>query len=206
MRILLALTLALAVPASVLAQDAAGELPSDPRAAKFRDVERGLFVGFEAGWMGLVETPTDNAEAFPYAGEGGGSAGGMLVTASLGMDLGTRLSLSIFGMGTNQKASVDYGSFALFGGGVDVRFAFYGEKDRNDYERFFAFVHGRAAYVLATPEGLFGDSETLVAAGPGVEYYTRLRHFSVGLVGDVLYAVKAGSVGYAIYPTVRYTF
>ena len=208
MRTALALlaVLAVALPRGALAQDAAGELPTDPRAAKFKDVERGVFIGFEVGWMGLTKTPTSNTGAFPYAGSGGGSASGMLVTASLGMDFSNRLSASIFGLGTNQKASVDYGAFALFGGGADVRWAFYGSKDPNDYERFFAFVHGRAGLVLATPKGLFGDRETIVAGGPGVEYYTRLRHFSVGIVGDVLYTVKAASVGYAVYPTVRYTF
>jgi hypothetical protein len=202
----LALALAALLPAAALAQDAAPELQTDPRAAKFRDVERGFFVGFEAGWLSLLDTPTKNRADFPYAGKTGGRAGGVLVTASLGFDLGNRLSLSLFGIGTNQKASVDYGAFSLFGGGADVRWAFYGSKDPNDYERFFAFVHARGGYVLATPEGLFGDSELLFAGGPGVEYYTRLRHFSVGVVTDVVYAANAGTLGFAVYPTVRYTF
>jgi hypothetical protein len=206
MRNLVALALATLLPLSALGQEAAPELQQDPRQARFRDVERGVFVGFEVGWLSLLDTPTQKPEDFPYAGEGGGAAGGVLVTISVGADLGNRLSLSLFGLGTSQKASADYGAFSLFGGGADVRFAFFGSKDPNDYERFFAFVHGRGGYVLTSPEGLFGDSEILVAAGPGVEYYTRLRHFSVGIVADLVYAVNAGTAGWAVYPTIRYTF
>jgi len=206
MRKPIALALAFLLPALAAAQDAAPELQNDPRAAKFKDVERGFFVGFEAGYLSLLDTPTKDKVAFPYAGDGGGSAGGLLVTASLGFDLGTRLSISLFGLGTNQKADVNYGAFSLFGGGADVRWAFYGTKDPNDYERFFAFVHARGGYLWATPEGLFATNEILVAGGPGVEYYTRLRHFSVGIVADVVYALDAGTAGYAVYPTIRYTF
>ncbi len=43
-------SLALLLPALALAQDAAPQLQEDPRAAKFKDVERGFFIGFEAGW------------------------------------------------------------------------------------------------------------------------------------------------------------
>jgi hypothetical protein len=206
MRFTAALALAVLLPLAAAAQDAAPELQTDPRAAKFRDVERGFFVGFEAGYLSLLDTPTKDRAAFPYAGEGGGAARGLLVTASVGFDMGTRLSVSIFGIGTNQKADVNYGAFSLFGGGADVRFAFYGTKDPNDYERFFAFVHARGGYVIARPDGLFGSSEILLAGGPGVEYYTRLRHFSVGIVADAVYALDAGSAGFAVYPTIRYTF
>jgi hypothetical protein len=87
-----------------------------------------------------------------------------------------------------------------------VRFAYFGTRDPNDYERFFAFVHARGAWVMATPDGLFGSSDIIVSGGTGVEYYTRLRHFSVGIVVDALYAVEAGTAGFALYPTVRYTF
>ena len=79
-------------------------------------------------------------------------------------------------------------------------------KDRNGWERFFTYVHARGGYAVTRPVGLFGDVETLAAGGLGVEYYTRLRHFSVGMAVDGEYALKAGTFGYAVYPTVRYTF
>jgi hypothetical protein len=203
-RILAALIVVL--PLLAAGQEAAPRLQEDPRVARFRDVERGLFVGFEAGYLRLQDTPTDDPAKFPYAGTSGGASGGMVVGVTLGMDLGTRLSVALVGQGGNQKARASYGAFSLYGGGADVRFALIGVKDRNDWERFYLYVHGRGVYALTRPEGLFGSNDLLIQGGPGVEYYTRLRHFSIGLAGDYVYATKAGSSGFAVYPTVRYTF
>lgn len=198
--------LALLVPTLSLGQDAAPRLEEDPRAAKFKDVERGFFVGFEAGYLGLLDTPTADLEKFPLAGEGGGSAGGVVVGALVGVDLGTRLSLAIFAQGGNARASQDYGAFSLYTGGLDLKVALLGRRDRNDWERFYVYVHGRGGWAKTYPEGLFGTDEIIVAGGPGVEYFTRLRHFSIGLAADYVYALEAGASGFAVYPTVRYTF
>ncbi len=202
----LVVALALSLPALALAQDAAPQLQEDPRAAKFKDVERGFFIGFEAGYMGLLETPTADREKFPLAGASGGSAGGLMVGALVGVDLGSRLSIALFAQGGNPKASPDYGSFGLYTGGADVKVAVLGRRDRNDWERLFLYVHGRAGFARSQPEGLFGTSDVVVALGPGVEYYTRLRHFSVALGADYFRATKAGANGFTIYPTLRYTF
>jgi hypothetical protein len=204
-RILAALVFA--APVLAFGQQAAPQLPEDPRAARFRDVERGIFIGFEAGYLGFTETPTDTPSKFPFASpSGGGSAGGIVVGVTVGTDIGNRLSLALFGQGTNQKADANYGAFSLFAGGVDVRLALLGVKDRNDWERFYVYLHGRGGYAQSSPEGLFGSDDVLVQGGPGVEYYTRLRHFSIGLAADYVYATQAKASGFSIYPTVRYTF
>jgi len=199
-------SLALLLPALALAQDAAPQLQEDPRAAKFRDVERGFFIGFEAGYQGWLDTPTKDPAQFPLAGTSGGSAGGLEIAVLVGTDIGSRLSLALYAQGGNAKASPNYGAFGLYSGGADLRFAVFGRKDRNDWERFYVYVHGRAGYAKSYPEGLFATSDVVVAAGPGVEYYTRLRHFSVGFAADYVRATKAGANGYALYPSVRYTF
>ena len=198
--------LALLLPALARAQDAAPRLEDDPRAARFKDVERGFFVGFEAGYLGLLETPTADREKFPLAGDSGGSAGGLVVGALVGVDLGSRLSVALFAQGGNARASQDYGAFSLYAGGLDVKIALLGRTDRNDWERLFVYVHGRGGIAKTYPEGLFGTDELVFAGGPGVEYYTRLRHFSIALGADVVYAAKASAVGFAVYPTIRYTF
>jgi len=198
--------LALVVPALALGQEAAPQLQDDPRVAKFRDVERGFFVAFEAGYFGLLDTPTADVEKFPLAGDSGGSAGGLVVGALAGVDLGTRVSVALFVQGGNARASVDYGAFSLYAGGLDLRVGVLGRKDRNDWERLYVYVHARGGLARTYPEGLFGTDEVIAAAGPGVEYYTRLRHFSIGAAVDVVYASKAATTGFAIYPTVRYTF
>jgi hypothetical protein len=198
--------LALVVPALALAQDAAPKLQEDPRAAKFKDVERGFFVGFEAGYLAFNDTPTADAEKFPLAGTSGGRASGLVVGALVGYDLGNRVSIAAFFQGGNAKASVDYGAFSLFAAGLDLKVAVLGRKDRNDWERFYLYVHARGGLARTYPEGLFGTDEVIAAGGPGIEYYTKLRHFSIGMAADALYATKAATAGFAIYPTVRYTF
>jgi len=204
MRTLLAV--ALLVPALALAQDAAPQLQEDPRAARFKDVERGFFIGFEAGYLGLLETPTADREQFRLAGESGGRAGGLLVGALVGVDLGTHLSVALFVQGGNERADANYGAFSLLSAGADAKLALKGWRDRNDWERLYFYVHGRAGYAKTYPQGLFGTSDVVVAGGPGVEYFTKLRHFSIALGADVVYATRAAAAGFAIYPTVRYTF
>ncbi len=196
----------LAVPALALAQDSAPQLQEDPRAARFRDVERGFFVGFEAGYLGLLDTPTSDRVKYPLAGASGGSAGGVLVGAMIGVDLGERLSVAIIGQGGNERARANYGAFSLLSAGADVRVAFASWRDRNDWQRLFVSVHGRGTYARTFPEGLFGTTDVLGAGGPGIEYFTKLRHFSVGAAVDAVYATKAAAMGYAVYPTIRYTF
>jgi hypothetical protein len=198
--------LALLVPTLVLAQDAAPKLEDDPRVPKFKDVERGFFIGFEAGYMGFTKTPTADPEKFPLAGSGGGSAGGVLVGALAGVDVTRFLAFAVYLQGGNARASQDYGAFSVYAAGLDLKLAVYGRKDVNDWQRFYAYVHARGGYAKTYPQGLFGTTDTIVGGGPGVEYYTKLRHFSIGLGADVLYATKAKAAGFAVYPTIRYTF
>jgi hypothetical protein len=202
---------ALALLAALLAlrasaQEAAPPLPEDPRAPRFREIERGFSAGLEAGWMGLFKTPTAEPSRYPFAGKDGGFASGLHVAMVVGVDLGQRLAASLVLLGVNQKASVSYGSFSLVGAGADVRVDLARYPDSQGVGRVHLYAHGRGAFFLTEPHGLFGTTDALVAAGPGVEYYTRLRHFSLGLALDGLYALKAKAPGIAVVPTLRYTF
>jgi len=217
--IVAALLLALAA-SSARGQEAAPTLQEDPRAAKFKDVERGFFVGFDLGYLSFLKTPTADPAAHPYAGTGGGRSNGVGIGLNVGVDIGKRVAISLFAQGANESASVDYGAFSVYAGGLDVRVALWSLADRNGWERFFAYAHARGAYARSWPTGLFGDVDALLSVGAGVEYFTRLRHFSVGAAVDWVtskehfsyYAsesllsrlVKSG--GFAVYPTVRYTF
>lgn len=203
---LVALAVIAAAPAITRAQDAAPPLQENPKTAHFNDVERGWFVGFEAGYLGFVDTPTQDPAKFPYAGKSGGAAGGLHLGLQLGRDLTSRLSLALVAQGGNERAKVSYGAFSVYAAGLDARYAFYGKKDRNDWERFFLFVHGRGGYAVTYPKGLFGTKDIVLQLGPGFEYFTRLRHFSIGASLDYVRALKAKANGFAIYPTVRYTF
>jgi hypothetical protein len=198
----------LLVPALALGQDAAPQLQEDPRAAKFNDVERGFFIGFDAGYLTLLRTPTKDATKFQVAGSSGGRAGGVLVGVIAGVDLGRHLSVGLFAQGGNERASANYGAFSILSAGLDVKWAFWSWRDRNDWERLFVFVHGRAGYLQSYPEGLFATGETVAQYGVGVEYFTKLRHFSLGAVldGVSLPQRELTPAGFALYPTIRYTF
>jgi hypothetical protein len=201
-----ALVALLLLPATAAAQEAAPPMPEDPRAPRFKEVERGFYTGFEVGYLALFNTPTADQAKFPFAGSGGGTASGILVGASVGYDVSSRLALSIFALGGNASANVSYGAFSVFVAGGDLRVALLGGSDKYGVERLHLYLHGRAGGLLTTPEGLLGHTDVYLAGGPGLEYVTHLRHFAVGLAADAVYLTKAKTPGVAITPTVRYTF
>ena len=202
----LALIIVASLPLAAAAQDAAPPMPEDPRAPRFHDVERGFFTGFEVGYLTLFKTPTADRNKFQFAGAEGGRSDGFLVGATIGYDLTSRLALSAFALGGNSRASVSYGAFSVYAFGGDLRVSLLGSRDANQVERVLFYLHGRGGLLLTRPEGLFGTNDVYLAGGPGVEYFTHLRHFSVGLAGDVAYVAKAKAAGLVITPTVRYTF
>lgn len=190
-----------------LAQEAAPGPVQDPRAPKFADVERGLFVGLEAGWpVVLTKTRTKDPAKFPQAADGGGRAVGLAAGLQLGYDVTSRLAVSLFADGWFLEANGAYGAFDVMAAGADVRWAFWGQKDRNGWERLLAYVHARGGYVLTHPTGLFGDTDLMAGGGLGVEYFAQLRHFSWWLQVDGLYVIDAAAPGGALLTGVRYTF
>jgi len=204
----LAALAALALAASpARAQDAAPNPVDDPRAPKFADVERGFFIGLEAGWpVVLFETPTQDPDKFPQAEGGGGTATGLAAGLQLGYDVTSRFALSVFVDGWFLEADASYGAFDVMSAGLDARYAFWASKDRNGWERFFVYAHVRGGYVLTHPEGLFGDTDLLLGGGLGVEYFAQLRHYSWWAQLDGVYVLSAASPGVALLTGVRYTF
>ena len=198
----LLLNLALAAFAPTLAQDAAPAPLEDPRAPKFNDVERGFFVGFEAGWVALTRTPNQDPVKFPFATGGGGTAQGAAIGLHLGYDLTSRFAVALFAEGAELKASPSYGAFDLLAAGHIGEFMHKAvlEIDQSWH------AHGRGGYLISHPTGLFTDTDVLIGGGLGAEYFTQLRHFSVGLRIDGLYVLAAKAPGFAIAPVVRYTF
>jgi hypothetical protein len=204
--LLLALVAALSPLAASAQNQPAPPMPDDPRAPRFHEVERGAFVGFEAGWLHLLKTPTADPARFPFAGSGGGSANLLLVGARAGYDVTERLAISLFALTANGSASPSYGAFSVFAAGGDVRFAVAAWSDAQGVHRWYAFLHARAGWVALRPVGLLGNTDALFAGGPGVEYFTRLRHFSISVALDGEYLSKAKAAAFAPLASVRYTF
>jgi hypothetical protein len=207
--IALAAALASGVPAA--GQEAAPQLQEDPRAPRFREVERGFFATAEAGFLGITKTPVADPARYPYAclpGSpcAGGFAAGLALTLDVGYDFDDRFAASVFALQAFQSASSSYGSFSLTAAGVGVRWSFLGFRDSNDVERVRLFLRGRGAYAWTYPEGLFGTTDVIAGAGFGVDYDTRLRHFAVGLAVDGLYLFQVKVPAFDVMATLRYTF
>ena len=207
MRVKTFLVAAALLPVVALAQgQAAPPMPDDPRAPRFREVERGVFVGFESGALFLLETPTADPKKFPFTQGDGGLGVLAAVGVHVGYDIVDSLALSLFAFGANGSASATYGSFSTLAAGADLRLALLGWRDGQGVERFHVYVHGRGGWLVTRPAGLLGNTDVLVSGGPGLEYFTHLRHFSIALGVDFPYLTRAKVLGISPVAAVRYTF
>ena len=72
-------------------------------------------------------------------------------------------------------------------------------------KRLFFFVRAGAGFSIVAPKNMLSN-ELLVFGGPGIEYFTHLRHFSVGLEADGSFGLSNKGLGVMLQPLVRYTF
>lgn len=210
----LVLCAALAAPALARAQTTSATAPIRDRPAEtFNEIERGFYVSVLGGPSFIVNPPADacaDASKCPRPFSPGQQA-----MVELGVDLGERLSLGLFVMGSSNRAGSDYvgksggaasGDFSTLVPGATLRAHLLGFADSQEVKRTFLYARAGVGYALFSPKQLLPDADILVFAGPGVEYYTRLRHFSVGLEVTGSYLINSGSFGFAISPNLRYAF
>ena len=213
-KLVAACALAALFPAGALAQEAAPQLEENPRAPRYSEVERGLFTTAEVGFLGMTKTPVADRTAHSYACVGvaasaqcsGGFGSGLALSVDLGYDFTSRFSGALFLLQAFEGASQSFGSFQLTAAGAELRWAFAASPDVNGVDRFFPYLRARGGYVWTYPKGLFGTTDELAGGGLGIDYYTRLRHFSVGLAVDGLYFLQAKVPAFDVLATLRYTF
>ncbi len=80
-----------------------------------------------------------------------------------------------------------------------------GIADANDVRRTWFYLRGGVGYAKFYPKALL-PADAFAFAGPGIEYYTRFRHFSVGLEVTGSYLVNSKTFGFALAPNLRYAF
>jgi hypothetical protein len=138
-----------------------------------------------------------------------------MAQVEVGVDIGERLSVGAFIMGATNRAGSEYegnsggaasGDFSMLVPGALARFNLVGFADAQDVQRTWIYLRGGAGYAIFSPKLLLPDPDILVFAGPGVEYYTRLRHFSVGVEVTGSFLVQSQSFGFAVTPNLRYAF
>jgi len=178
------------------------------RGPGYQEIERGLFFGVSGGASFVLKPPAPEGAARPFSS-------GQTVQIELGYDLNERLSLSVFLQGTAQHEGAEYvgnsggaasGDFSLLVPGAALRLNAVGFNDAQGVKRTWLYLRGGVGYALFTPKTLLPDSDILVFVGPGLEYYTRLRHFSIGVTVLGTMLAKSKSFGFQVTPTLRYAF
>ena len=203
---LLAVALAMFSTVSMAAEPTAVE---ERKGASFNEVERGFFLGVNAGFWGTINPPALTAKERYFSP-------GQAVQVEIGGDIGERVSLAAFFLATTNKMGSDYfglnsthtasGDYGSIAPGVTGKFRLVGFKDSQDVKRTWIYVRVQGAVMFYTPAGLKLPLDVMLAGGPGVEYFTRLRHFSIGVEANFNFMALTGSLGFSILPSVRYAF
>lgn len=223
MRPSLVLVVALAFAGSALAQEGSkptaantsAKLSKDKEKETFNEIERGFYVGVGGGGWLLFNPPVSGASRQYFSP-------GLSIEVEVGGDLGQRVSIAAFFIAAFSKMGADYtgwsngaasGDFSSFMPGITGKVNIVGFNDSQDVTRWWIFVRAGAAFTIYAPKTLmpnpnFGGSnfDILVFGGPGIEYYTRLRHFSIGLEVDFVAQVMSATLGINVMPTLRYAF
>jgi hypothetical protein len=207
-RLAIVLSVLLALPSLAFAQ--AASAPSrDKQAVTFDEVERGFFFGVQAGVSALTNAPAAPDRLRPFSW-------GQTALMEMGYELFDRVSLSVFVMGVTNRAPSTYtgfsqnqvtsGDFSTFVPGANARISLVGFPDGQDVHRTFLYVRGGVGFASFWPKALLPDSDLFTFGGLGVEYFTRLRHFSVGIEVDGTWLVATSAIGFSVTPNLRYAF
>jgi hypothetical protein len=207
-RLAIVLSVLLALPSLAFAQAAAASTPSrDKQAVTFDEVERGFFFGVQGGVSALMHPPGAPDQPVSW---------GQMALIEVGYELFDRVAIALFVMGVTNRASSTYtgfpqsnvssGDFSTFVPGATARINVVGFADSQDVQRTFLYVRGGAGFANFWPKALLPNSDLFAFVGPGIEYFTRLRHFSIGLEVDGTLLLTTGTPGFSITPHVRYAF
>lgn len=195
--------------AAALAQQQPTAAPSkDKEADNIDEVERGLYVGAYAGPLFILNPPASPNALRPFSP-------GQMAAVEAGLDIGDRISAGVFFAASANRVGAEYvgfsggtasGDFGMLIPGAAVRFNLLGLNDAQGVPRTFLYLRGGAGYALYFPAELIPTRDLLAFAGAGVEYYTRLRHFSVGLEVTGTFLLPSATIGFALTPSLRYAF
>ena len=205
---LLGVVVALASSLAV-AQTAAAPRLEDKKALSYNEIERGFFFEGRGGFFGVINPPHLSGGANYFSA-------GQAIGLDMGFDIGERVSPSLFllasanrmlsdyvGLSTNGAASGDFGAI-MPGAAVKVRLV--GFADSQEVQRTWIYVRAGGAVVFYSPRSLLPTLDVLVTGGVGLEYFTRLRHFVIGLEANFNFFALTQSLGFSILPTVKYAF
>jgi len=201
--VLFALTSSLA-----LAQTAGGKV-EDKKAASYNEIERGFFFEARGGFSAVINPPAASGSASYFSP-------GQAIGIDMGFDIGERISPSLFFLAASNRMGSDYtgfnttgaasGDFSAMTPGAAVKVRLVGFADQQEVKRTWIYLRGGAGVTFYSPAALLPSIDVLVTAGPGLEYYTRLRHLVIGVEANFNFQALTQSVGFSTLLTVKYAF
>jgi hypothetical protein len=181
----------------------------DKKAITYNEIERGFFFEVRGGFWSVVNPPR-TATGTTYFSPG------LAAQVDMGIDIGERVSPGLFLLAATNSMKSDYtglsaggtvsGDFSVLAPGAQVKVRIVGFNDSQDVKRTWVYARGGAAVVFYSPASLLPTLDVLISAGPGLEYFTSLRHFSIGIEANFNVMVLTQSVGFSVLPVVKYAF
>jgi hypothetical protein len=194
---------------------------SESAAPTFQEVERGGYAGTEFGFA-LTTVP----------GDSGKLATGSVLEVELGYDISSLIGIGVFVWGASLTSPGDaalpngtaIGDFSSVFPGAELRLYLPIASDSNGVKRLFFDLRAGGGVMLfeggltgypsgsAAPPSPNNNAFSGIAPagrlGVSLEYFTRLRHFSIGLGLEAVAAAPGGSVmvGGSASPFARYSF
>ena len=127
---------ALLVPALALAQDCRAAAAGGPARREVPRRRARVLHRLRGGLPRAARHPHRRPREVPARGRVGRPRRAASSSArTVGVDLGSRLSVALVAQGGNERAGANYGAFSLLSAGADVRLAVHGWRDRNDWQR-----------------------------------------------------------------------
>jgi hypothetical protein len=217
-------TRAQGIPSAADAPREGEEIKGETGVVEIREVERGLYFGVDYGVNYYLDIPMFLPDPHPLVRfvrvNEGWLSPGQRIGLRLGYDVLNNLNIEAFLLANFNRgipkaeeirAGRLTGDVAHFVPGIATRFAFI------TTERLF--VYGRLGLGLAfwNPAGMAPGSLTGLFVEDlsmgihsdftfGLEYYTKLRHLSVGFEVSVQGLYMPFAFGFMAYPTLKYTF
>ncbi len=178
--------------------------------AQLDEIVHGFFLEGNGGYWATIRPPTLTP------GQGAPFSNGQGLTIAAGWDFNDLFSASLFffynanSMGSNytglSRTGLISGSYESLIPGAAFKIRFVGVKDSQGLKRTFFYVRVGAGVVFYRPKELLDKLDVMVTGGLGVEYFTKLRHFSIGLEANFGYMALTNTMGFSVLPSVKYTF
>lgn len=205
-------------------RSARAEALTEEERAKLAEPERGFYAEFDFGsFIFMGSKPCANSNN--GCGAGDLTRPGILTGVGLGSDIGKNLQFGahIWATTNNSTGQIfDVNGTQILGPDAQAMLVVgYLKGLYPTGPRFNWTARVSAGMMLGTPKPsrLYafdpqehvddpsgGDNSPVLGFGAGMEYYTKLRHFSIGAEFSLNYALGPGGLAIQLYPVIKYTF